>query len=131
LLDPGDDDFVSAIRPNQFETTRATVKTMFDLLEQFFQNQLASVPILQARPMDHYQQKQDQTTYNNGEDIPIEDITHKQLKVFFSALTTVSNKTLLNHYIRLSSLWTGVMRELKVHHPVVHNVTSPNHAMAE
>ena len=46
LFGPGDDTFISAIRPNQFETTPAIVKTMLDLLEQLCQNQLTSVPIL-------------------------------------------------------------------------------------
>src|SRR5574339_328184 len=45
-FDPGNDTFVGTIRPNQFETTPAIVKTMLDLLEQLCQNQLASVPIL-------------------------------------------------------------------------------------
>src|SRR5512139_3223902 len=43
LFGPGDDTFISAICPNQFETTPAIVKTMLDLLEQLCQNQLASV----------------------------------------------------------------------------------------
>jgi hypothetical protein len=32
LFDPGNDIFVSTIRPDQFETTPAIVKAMFDLL---------------------------------------------------------------------------------------------------
>jgi hypothetical protein len=32
-----------------------------------------------------------------GDDVPIEDITHKEIEAFFTAQTTVSNKTLLNY----------------------------------
>jgi integrase/recombinase XerD len=60
-----------------------------------------------------------------GEDIPIEDITHKEIEAFFTAQTTVSNKTLLNYHTGLSSLWTWAMREHLVHHHVVRNVTPP------
>jgi site-specific recombinase XerD len=42
-----------------------------------------------------------------GEDIPIEEITRKQIEAFFTAQTTVSNKTLLNYHTGLSSLWTA------------------------
>jgi site-specific recombinase XerD len=60
-----------------------------------------------------------------GEDVPIEDITHKQIEAFFSAQTTLSNKTLLNYHTGFSSLRTWAMREHLVHHHVVRNVTPP------
>src|SRR6266508_1813684 len=65
LFDPSNDIFVSAIGPNQFETTPAIVNTMFDPLEQFCQHQLASIAIRQACPMDQHQQEQAQSVYNN------------------------------------------------------------------
>src|SRR5512134_1915821 len=64
LFDPSDDIFISTIGPNQFETTPAIVKTMFDLLEQFCQNQLAAVAIWNTCSMDQNQQEQAQRIYN-------------------------------------------------------------------
>src|SRR5512134_3295281 len=58
LFDPSDNIFISAIRPNQFETTPAIVKTMFDPLEQFGQNQFASVAIRNTCPMNQHHQEQ-------------------------------------------------------------------------
>jgi hypothetical protein len=43
LFDPNDDIFISAICPNQFETTPAIVQAVFDELEPFRQNQFASI----------------------------------------------------------------------------------------
>src|SRR5688572_23101609 len=65
LFDPSDDVFISAIGPNQFETTPAIVKAMFDPLEPFGQNQLASAAIWQTRPMDQNEQEQAQGIYND------------------------------------------------------------------
>src|SRR5215212_367904 len=65
LFDPDADIFVSTIGPDQFETTPAIVKTMLDPLEQFCQNQLASIAIRQTRPMDQNQQEQAQSVDNN------------------------------------------------------------------
>jgi integrase/recombinase XerD len=60
-----------------------------------------------------------------GEDIPIEEITRKQIEAFFTVQTTVSNKTLLNYHTGLSSLWTWAMREHLVHEHVIRSVTPP------
>lgn len=83
-----------------------------------------------ARHLSEHTVKDYVNTFNKfttflGEDIPIEDITHKEIEAFFTAQTTVSNKTLLNYHTGLSSLWTWAMREHLVHHHVVHNVTPP------
>ncbi len=60
-----------------------------------------------------------------GDDIPIEEITHKHIEGFFTTQTKVSNKTLLNYHTGLSSLWTWALREHIVHEHVVHSVTPP------
>jgi integrase/recombinase XerD len=49
----------------------------------------------------------------------------KEIEAFFTAQTTVSNKTLLNYHTGLSCLWTWAMREHPVQHHVVRNVTPP------
>jgi site-specific recombinase XerD len=84
-----------------------------------------------ARHLSEHTVKDYLNTFNKctaflGEDIPIEDITHKDIEAFFTAQTKVSNRTLLNYHTGLSCLWTWAMREHLVHHHVVRSSYHPS-----
>ncbi len=65
LFDPGGNIFISAICPNQFETTPTIIKTVLDPFKQFCQQQFPAVPIGNTGPMDQNQQEQTQCVYND------------------------------------------------------------------
>jgi len=61
-----------------------------------------------------------------GDDnIPIEEITRHHIEAFFAAQTTVSNKTILNYHVGLSSLWTWAVSEHIVQNHIVREVKPP------
>lgn len=45
------------------------------------------------------------------EDLPIQQITPRHIEAFLAAQTNLSNKSLLNYYVGLSSLWTWLVNE--------------------
>src|SRR5215216_6749726 len=55
LFDPNNAILISAIRPNQFETTPTIVKTMLDPLKPFCDHKFAAVAIWNTRPMNQHQ----------------------------------------------------------------------------
>lgn len=64
-----------------------------------------------ARHLSEHTVKDYLNTFNRfatflGEDMAMEDITHKYIEAFFNSQTKVSNKTLLNYHTGLSALWT-------------------------
>lgn len=60
-----------------------------------------------------------------GEDKPIHQITHHDIEQFLASQTQLSNKSLLNHYIGLSALWTWLVNEQIVSENVVRKLTPP------
>lgn len=83
-----------------------------------------------ARHLSEHTVKDYLNTFNKfttflGEDMTMEDITHKHIEAFFQAQIKVSNKTLLNYHTGLSALWTWAMREHIVRYHVVRDVTPP------
>jgi len=46
-----------------------------------------------------------------AEDLPVTDITPRHIESFLASQQTLSNKSLLNYYIGLSSLWTWLVNE--------------------
>jgi len=60
-----------------------------------------------------------------GDDPPIHEIDHHQIETFLASHTKLSNKTRLNYYIGLSSMWTWLVREEIVPDNVVRKLTPP------
>ena len=60
-----------------------------------------------------------------GEDIPITDITPQHVETWLASLTTLSNKSLLNHFIGLSSFWTWLTKEEIVPVHILRKLTPP------
>jgi len=58
-------------------------------------------------------------------DPPIGQITADQVKEFLAAQTTVSNKTVLNYHIGLSSLWAWALSEHLVTENLLHHIRRP------
>lgn len=52
LFDPSDNIFIGTFSPDQFETTPAVIDAVLDALKQFRQNQLATITVRNACPMD-------------------------------------------------------------------------------
>jgi integrase/recombinase XerD len=67
------------------------------------------------------------TKFSNflGEDLPVEEINRHHIEAFFAAQTKVSNKTILNYHVGLSSLWTWAVSEHIVPKHIVREVTPP------
>ena len=59
------------------------------------------------------------------DDLPLEQITRHHIEAFFAAQTKVSNKTIVNYHVGLSSLWTWAVSERIVSKHVVREVTPP------
>lgn len=60
-----------------------------------------------------------------GGDPPLKSITAHQVERFMASLPHLSKKTLLNHHIALSALWTWAQREELVEAHVVRKVVRP------
>lgn len=58
-------------------------------------------------------------------DPPVTDITSRYIEQFLASFPNLSNKSLLNHYIALSALWTWMVREEFVKENIVKRVTAP------
>lgn len=69
-------------------------------------------------------------TYNKfsgylGDDLPVNEIDHHHIENFLASQTKLSNKSLLNHYIGLSALWTWLVNEEIVPVNVVRKMKPP------
>lgn len=60
-----------------------------------------------------------------GADTLIDQITHRDILVFLEAQKHVSNKTLLNYHIGLSSLWTWAVKDDVVENHIMRKVPRP------
>lgn len=58
-------------------------------------------------------------------DPPIKDITQQHIESFLAAQTGLANKSLLNYYVGLSSLWTWLVKEGIVKTNIVRKLTPP------
>jgi len=56
---------------------------------------------------------------------PIDEITPDQVRQFLSSFTNVTNKTLLNYHIVLSSMWHWAVGEQLVEKNIIRGVESP------
>lgn len=59
------------------------------------------------------------------EDLPIDQITTRDVEAFLASYSKLSNKSLLNYYIGLSALWTWLVKEGLVKENVVRRLTPP------
>ena len=59
------------------------------------------------------------------EDLPIDQITTRHVESFLAAQTHLANKSLLNHYIGLSALWTWLVEEELVEANIVRKLKPP------
>lgn len=57
-----------------------------------------------------------------SDDLPLAAITADQVTAFLAAQTTITNKTLLNYHVGLSSLWTWAVKKGYVRENVMHLV---------
>lgn len=60
-----------------------------------------------------------------GADLPVRDITPQHIQNFLASFTNLSNKSLLNYYVGLSSLWTWLVREEIAATHIVRKITPP------
>jgi Site-specific recombinase XerD len=60
-----------------------------------------------------------------GEDLPVTDITTRDIESFLAVQTTLSNKSLLNQYVGLSAFWTWMVNEEIARVHVVHKLKPP------
>lgn len=60
-----------------------------------------------------------------GRDVYFGDITARDIRAFLGSLTDLADKTVYNHHIALSSLWTWAMEQGYVHQHVVRQVRAP------
>lgn len=60
-----------------------------------------------------------------GDDPPIHEINVRHIESFLASNTKLSNKSILNHYIGLSSLWTWLVKEEIVKENVVRKLKPP------
>ena len=60
-----------------------------------------------------------------GDDISVNEITSQHIEHFLASFKTLSNKSLLNYYVGLSSLWTWLVKEEIVTTNIVRKLTPP------
>ena len=60
-----------------------------------------------------------------GDDLPVHEITSKHIEQFLASFTTHSNKSLLNYFVGLSSLWTWLVNEEIVKANIVRKLKPP------
>src|SRR3990172_2487221 len=60
-----------------------------------------------------------------GDDLPVTDITSRHIETFLASFNNLSNKSLLNYYIGLSSLWTWLTKEELVPVHILRKITPP------
>jgi len=60
-----------------------------------------------------------------GDDRPLASITPADIRAFLNSRTGLSNKTLLNHHIGLSALWSWALNEGLVDRHVIREVAAP------
>jgi integrase/recombinase XerD len=59
------------------------------------------------------------------DDIPISQVSARDIEAFLASHTHLSNKSLLNYYIALSALWTWLVKEGLVEENIVRKLTPP------
>jgi site-specific recombinase XerD len=74
------------------------------------------------------------TLYNNtrtkferflGDDPPLSAITRSQIRTFLGSLHGLTAKSVLNHHVGLSALWTWAVKEGVVDRHIVRDITPP------
>jgi integrase/recombinase XerD len=60
-----------------------------------------------------------------GSDLPVNEITSRDVQQFLAAHHHLSNKSLLNYYVGLSALWSWLVREEIVPENIVRKLTPP------